>query len=424
MSDPSRVVVSGPLSAFAPEFLEALLRRGYRPGTAAKQLQLMVHLSRWMAAQDLEPADVGSVEIERFLRERRATGRLQLASARALVTLLGYLRGLGVAPPAGSREAPTPAGALLEAYAEHLTVRRGLAAETLRGYCNTARAFLGDRERTSGDLALDALDLAAINDYVLRVSRRGSVSSAKVTVTGLRSLLRFLHLKRLIDRELAVAVPSIAKWRLASLVKAVDADSVARLLRSCDRSTALGRRDFAILLLLSRLGLRIGEVAGLGLEHVDWRTGELVVCGKGSRQERLPLPVDVGEAIEAWLQDGRPDCQSRFVFTRARAPHEGLHRSSLNSVVHRACKRARLPEVGAHRPAPQRGDADAARRLKPARRRAGVAPPQQRDDVDLRRGRPPRARGGGPAVAEGSGMTALAQHVEDYLAIRRALGFK
>jgi hypothetical protein len=115
MSDPSRVVVSGPLSAFAPEFLEALLRRGYRPGTAAKQLQLMVHLSRWMAAQDLEPADLGSVEIERFLRERRATGRLQLASARALVPLLGYLRGLGVAPPAGSREAPTPAGAIVAA---------------------------------------------------------------------------------------------------------------------------------------------------------------------------------------------------------------------------------------------------------------------------------------------------------------------
>jgi integrase/recombinase XerD len=349
MSDPSRVVVSGPLSVFAPGFLEVLLRRGYRPGTAAKQLQLMVHLSRWMAARGLEPDDLGGVEIERFVRERRATGRVQLASARALVPLLGYLRGLGVAPPAGSGEAPTPTGALLEAYAEHLTVGRGLAAETVRGYCNTARAFLGDRERIAGALALDALDVAAINDYLLRVSRRGGASSAKATVTGLRSLLRFLHLQGLIDRELAVAVPSVAKWRLASLVRALDADSVARLLRGCDRSTAVGRRDFAILLLLSRLGLRIGEVAALRLEHVDWRAGELVVCGKGSRQERLPLPVDVGEAIVEWLRDGRPDCQSRFVFTRARAPHEGLHPSSLNGVVHRACKRAGVPEVGAHR---------------------------------------------------------------------------
>jgi site-specific recombinase XerD len=337
------------LAVFAPGFLDALLRRGYRPGTAAKQLQLMAHLSRWMAARDLEPAALGGIEIERFLWERRAAGRVQLASARALVPLLGYLRGLGVAPPAGVREAPTPAGALLEAYAEHLTVRRGLAAETVRGYCNTARAFLDDRERVSGDLALKALDVAAINDYLLRASRRGSVSSAKATVTGLRSLLRFLHLQGLIDRELAIAVPSVANWRLASLVKALDTDSVARLLRSCDRSTALGRRDFAIVLLLSRLALRIGEVAALRLEHVDWRAGELVVYGKGSREERLPLPVDVGEAIVDWLRAGRPDCQSRFVFTRARAPHEGLHPAALNAVVHRACKRVGLPEVGAHR---------------------------------------------------------------------------
>src|SRR4051794_30778712 len=207
MSDPLRVQLSGPLSVHAAGFREELLRRGYRAGTAAKQLQLMAHLSRWMAAQDLEPADLCTAEVEGFVQKRRATGRVQLASARALVPLLGYLRGLGVAPPAGSREAPTPAGALLTAYAEYLTVRRGLAAEAVRGYCNTARAFLCDRERISGDLALDALDLAAINDYLLRVSRRGSVSSAKVTVTGLRSLLRFLHLQGLIDRELAVAVP-------------------------------------------------------------------------------------------------------------------------------------------------------------------------------------------------------------------------
>ena len=349
MSNPSRVQLSGPLLVFAAGFLEELLGRGYRPGTAAKQLQLMAHLSRWMAAHGLEPGDLREVELERFVQERRATGRVQLASVRALVPVLGYLRGLGVVPPAGSRDAPTLAGALLDRYAEYLRVQRGLALETVRCYGNTARAFLADRERTAGDLALGALDVVAVNGYLLCALRQGSAGSAKAAVTGLRSLLRFLHLEGLIDRELAVAVPSVAQWRLASLVKALDAEAVARLLGSCDRSTAVGRRDFAILMLLSRLGLRIGEVAALRLEHVDWRAGELVVCGKGSRRERLPLPVDVGEAIVAWLRDGRPHCQSRFVFTRVRAPHEGLHPSSLNDVVHRACKRAGLPEVGAHR---------------------------------------------------------------------------
>jgi integrase/recombinase XerD len=349
MSDPLRVRMSGPLSVVAAGFLDELLGRGYRPGTAAKQLQLMAHLSRWMAAHDLEPNDLRAVELERFVQERRATGRAQLASSRALVPLLGYLRGLGVVPPAASPEARTPTGAMLDRYAEYLVVGRGLAAETVRCYCNTARAFLADRERVAGDLALGALDVAAINDYLLRQSRRGSVCSAKAIVTGLRSLLRFLHLDGPIDRDLAVSVPSVAQWRLASLVKALDAATVTRLLDSRDRGTAVGRRDFAILMLLSRLGLRIGEVAALRLDDFDWRAGELVVSGKGSRQERLPLPVDVGEAIAAWLQDGRPDCQSRSVFTRARAPHDGLHLSSLNSVVHRACKRAGLPEVGPHR---------------------------------------------------------------------------
>jgi integrase/recombinase XerD len=349
MSDPLRVQLSGPLSGFAAGFLEELLGRGYRPGTAAKQLQLMAHLSRWMVAHGLQPGDLRRAEIERFVHERRATGRVQLASERALVPLLGYLRGLGVTPPAGSHERATAAGPLLDHYAEYLRARRGLAAETVRCYCNSARAFLADRERITGDLALEALDVAAVNDYLLRASRRTSVSSAKAAVTGLRSLLRFLHRHGLIDRDLAVAVPSVADWRLASLVKALDSDSVVRLLDSCDRSTALGRRDFAILLLLSRLGLRIGEAAALRLEHVDWRAGELVVCGKGSREERLPLPVDVGEALVDWLRNGRPDCLSRFVFTRARAPHEGLHPTALNDIVHRACKRAGLPEVNAHR---------------------------------------------------------------------------
>jgi site-specific recombinase XerD len=348
MSDPLRVRMSGPLSIFAASFFEELQGRGYRPGTAAKQLQLMAHLSRWMAAHDLELDDLRGVEIERFVQER-TTRWAQLASTRALVPLLGYLRGLGVVPSPASREAATPAGALVERYAEYLLVRRGLATETVRGYCNTARAFLADRERIAGDLALGALDVAAINNYLLGQSRRGSIASSKAVVTGLRSLLRFLYLQGLTDRDLADAVASVANWRLASLVKALDADSVARLLDSCDRGTAVGRRDFAILLLLSRLGLRIGEVAALRLDDLDWRAGELAVCGKGSRQERLPLPVDVGEAIAAWLQDGRPDCQSRFVFTRARAPHDGLHPSALTSVVHRACGRAGLPRVGGHR---------------------------------------------------------------------------
>ena len=185
--------MSGPLSAFTSGFLEDLIRRGYRPGTAAKQLQLMAHVSRWLAAHDLEPAALRGVEIERFVQERRAS-HAHLASAHALEPLLGHLRALGVVPPAGSREAPTAAGALLDRYAEYLLVGRGLKPTTVRNYCNHARPFLADRERIAGELALAALDVAAINDYVLRESRRVSVSSTQAVAQTLRSLLRFLHL--------------------------------------------------------------------------------------------------------------------------------------------------------------------------------------------------------------------------------------
>ena len=348
MSDPLRVQISGPLSAFAAGFLAELVTHGYRPDSTAKHLQLMAHLGRWMASRDLEPADLRRVEIAQFVQQRRATGRLHLASARALVPLLGYLRAVGVVPAAGSPEAPTPAGELLDRYADYLRLRQGLKSSTTRNYCNHARDFLADRERLIGGLGLETLDVAAINGYMWSESQRVSVSSTQAAAGVLRSFLRFLHVEGLIDRDLAVAVPSVAKWRLASLVRAVDATFVARLLAACGRATAIGHRDFAVLMLMSRLGLRIGEVAALRLDDLDWRAGELVISGKGDRRERLPLPVDVGEAIVDWLRHGRPHCRSRCVFIRSRSPLVGMHPTSLNGVVHRACGRASLQDVTAH----------------------------------------------------------------------------
>jgi integrase/recombinase XerD len=347
VADPLRVQMSGPLSAFADGYREELLARGYGADGATKQLQLMAHLSRWIRARGLVPGALGGWEIERFVAERRSSHR-DLVSVWALEPLLGYLCGLGVVPLAGSREAPTPAGELLNRYSDYLRVRRGVKASTIRNYCNHARDFLTDREQRFGGPALETLDVAAINDWMLRESRRLSVSSTGAAAGALRSFLRFLHVDGVIDRDLAVAVPMVARWRLASLVRAVDPLLLTRLLSACDRATVMGRRDFAIITLLSRLGLRIAEVATLRLEDIDWHAGELVIHGKSQRRERLPLPVDVGEAIVDWLRHGRPGCASRVVFTRLRAPHAGLQPASLNGIVHRACERAEVPAITAH----------------------------------------------------------------------------
>jgi integrase/recombinase XerD len=167
-------------------------------------------------------------------------------------------------------------------------------------------------------------------------------------ITGLRALLRFLYLRRHTPLPLAAAVPAVAA-RHAGPSRTLSAGQVTRLLASCDRRTAIGRRDYAILTVLARLGLRAGEVAALTLEDIDWRAGELVVAGKGGRRDRLPLPVDVGQALAAYLQRGRRRGECRHVFLHARAPYCAMNASTVSHVVMRACQRAGLPELRAHR---------------------------------------------------------------------------
>lgn len=339
----------GPLAAFAPGFASELVARGYRPRSVTEQLLLMAEVSGWLAGRGLGPGDLSELVAEELMSRRRAVGRSQLFSPRALVPLLGYLRGLGVVPVSRSPEPVTAVEMIVERYALYLRDRRCVAPSTVRNYVGVARAFLSWRETTAGVLDLERLDAGAVSAFVLAEAHRSSVGSAKCVVTRLRILLRFLHLEGEIPLELAGAVPSVAGWRLAGLVKALDASSLARLLASCDRRTRVGRRDHAVIVLLSRLGLRAGEVAALELADIDWRSGELVVRGKGSRRELLPLPSDVGETLASWLEHGRPRRDSVFVFTRLRAPYGALTATAVSQIVRRACRRAGLPVVGAHR---------------------------------------------------------------------------
>ncbi len=349
MSSGSGVGIAGPLSVFAAGFGVELAGRGYRPKSVREHLRLMVDAGEWLAGHGLEPADLTEDRVAQLLVDRRAAGRRHLLSVRAAGPLLAYLRDLGIVPVAAAVVPVTAGEVLLERYSVYLFEQRGLVVSTVRNYVGVARVFLSWRETATGTLALDELDAAAVIAFVLGESPRCSVGSAKCMVTRLRVFLRFLYLEGEIDRELAGVVPSIASWRLAGLVKALDSRSVARLLASCDRRTRVGRRDHAVLILLSRFGLRAAEVAGLRLADIDWRAGELLVRGKGDRQERLPLPADVGEALAGWLARGRPRRECVFVFTRIRAPLDGLSPGGVSAIVQHACKRAGLPVIGAHR---------------------------------------------------------------------------
>ncbi|MGH9290200.1 MAG: tyrosine-type recombinase/integrase [Acidimicrobiales bacterium] len=225
---------------------------------------------------------------------------------------------------------------------------RGLASDSVRSYVGVARQFLA---RTSvGEFDLDDLNAAEVLSFVQDECARRGIGSAGTTVTGARAWLRFLHRTARTSMSLASAVPSVANWSLAGLPRAMSSAELSRLLRSRYRRRAVGRRDFAILTLCSRLGLRAGEVARLELGDIDWRQGELVVRGKGARRDRLPLPTDVGEAAVAWRARGRPrGIDTAAVFVRLRAPHGSLASTGVSAVVRRASIRAGIDPISAHR---------------------------------------------------------------------------
>jgi site-specific recombinase XerD len=348
MGDPSRARVTGPLQRYAPGFVAELARLGYTANSASGQMFVMAHLSRWLAGEGLDAAGLMPQVAERFLAARRAAGYTLYLSPKALVPLLGYLRRLGAVPMAPPAPA-TPVEALLGRYQRYLVTERGLVPETGRGYADFVRPFLAGRER-AGELDLAGLTAGEVTAFVLATCPGKPKGSAKLTVTALRSLLGFLHVEGLIGEPLGESVPSVASWRLAGLPRALEPGQVAALLASCDQATAAGRRDFAMMTLLARLGLRAGEVAALTLDDIDWRAGEITVRGKGSRAERLPLPADAGEAITAYLRDGRPGPfeAARQVFLRVRAPHRGLTTGGVTQAVFSAGQRAGIGRVFAH----------------------------------------------------------------------------
>jgi len=348
MGDPSRVRVCGPLEPFASGFAGELARLGFTANSAGLQLGVVAHLSRWLTAEGLGVDALDDVVVERFCRSRRDAGYTAFLTPRTLVYLLGYLRGLGVIAPAPAPVVDGPVDVLLEQFGVHLAVERGLVKDAVGGYLHVIGPFV-EHVCGPGGIGLERLDGPAVIAFVVDHVTALSPKAASLTVTVMRSLLRYLHLEGRIERPLADVVPSVFSPRLAGLPKRLEPAQVKRLLDSCDTTSVSGVRDLAILTLLARLGLRACEVAGLCLDDINWRGGEIVVRGKG-RAERLPLPADVGAAIVAYLHYGRPPtAQGRAVFVRIKAPHRELSSARVSTIVADAAKRAGLGTVHAHR---------------------------------------------------------------------------
>jgi site-specific recombinase XerD len=309
----------------------------------------MAHLSGWLVATSRDGAAVTDEVIDEYLHARRTAGYRNHTTWRALAPLVGHLRDLQVAPRPSDPAPATPVEALIAEFGDYLVNERGLAAGSVYHHRRFARLFFTEVGLTD-TARLDGLTAADVTSFAVSQAQRRSPGDMRVLVSTVRSLLRFLHLTGRVPQPLAPAVPSVPGWRFGSLPRGVEAGQVAAVLASCDRDSAVGRRDYAILMLLSRLGLRAGEVIGITLDDVDWRAGELRVVGKAAHVEKLPLPADVGAAMADYVRHGRARTSCRHLFITVRAPFTGLAlNTSVSWIVTKACRRAGIEPFGPHR---------------------------------------------------------------------------
>lgn len=333
-----------PLLVEVERLRESLVGRGYAPRTIANYERLLCQLACWPPVRRMGRPPLPEVSLRRAVARGVRRGDCSVSTGKAVESLLGHLRVLGLI----AVEEPTPAERLLAQFRDYQLSERGLAPLTARTRGDVIRRFLAWRAG-DGEQLLSSLSVGEVHAFVLHESRRLSRASLSPVLDSLRAFLRFAFATGLVANDLSSALPPTTTRQHPLLRRSIDPDTLALLLDSCDRATAVGLRDYAILLLLARLGLRANEVAAMRLEDIDWRAGEVVVHGKGGRDEWMPLPVDVGNPLADYLQHGRSATAMREVFLRVSAPTGPLGRNGVVFVSRSASRRAGIPVVASHR---------------------------------------------------------------------------
>lgn len=324
----------GPLSKHIDAYSAAQVEQGYGHHSIRQQMLVIGDFSGWLKQKDIAIRNLDSAVGDRFLQLRQRQQQLHRGDPIALKRLLAMLRVRGVVKPEAVAE--NACSKAIHKFRHYLLQERGLSPATLLNYVPPIEQFLSERflDKTPNFRVLCALD---ITRFVVRQARRLSPLRGKLIVTALRSFFRYLRHRGAISKDLAGCVPTVLNWSFSTLPRFLAAHDVERILAGCDRETSNGRRNYAILLLLARLGLRAGEVVGLNLDDIDWSTSQIMIRGKGGASVPLPLAPDVGQALADYLRADRPRCGTRRVFIRHRAPFVGLGNSStISALVRRA----------------------------------------------------------------------------------------
>lgn len=349
-SDLPQSIDKGPLCVIIPVYASLLSQQGYSEQSAQLQLRFLNDMDQWMQQQQMQVTDLSDQVMHQYMRSRHQRFRPRRDDAAILSRLVQLLHDRGLLPREVIRPPDNPCRCIENHYDRYLTEERGLSKATRIKYRTFIQKFLSTQ---FGDNPPNLAELNA--DHIIRFIRHQAESlspkMAGLMVTALRSFFRYLLYKGDITTDLAACVPSIANWKFSALPKFLQLEQVERILSLCDRRTAHGRRNFAILLLLSRLGLRACEIVSLTLDDIHWQAGEIRIQGKGNRTALLPLPADVGQAIADYLEKDRPTCNTRHVFIRMKAPRRGFANSiAISTIVARALKSAGIdsPHKGAH----------------------------------------------------------------------------
>jgi len=344
------LVRSGQLARHVDSFAALLSEQGYSKAAGRQKLGLVADLGQWLDRKHLRLKGLTERQVDTFLAARWKRRRRSGGERSTLLLLLRHLREVGIVPAAVPPAAAGPIDLLAREYAQFLAQERGLSQATLDNYLPIARHFLSERFGAR-KVRFKELRPQHVTGYILRQASTVGRGLARRSTCALRSFLGFLYQRGRLATNLSAFVPTVANSWMSDLPQFLSPEEVERLLVSCDQSSSVGRRDYAVLLLLARLGLRAGEVVHLNLDAINWEAGEVLIRGKSSREDRLPLPKDVGRALANYLRKGRPECSSRRVFLRIKAPRQGFSTSvAICNIVRRALARARLspPHKGAH----------------------------------------------------------------------------
>jgi site-specific recombinase XerD len=317
-----RRLKTGPHGLLVERYAARLAEDGRAHQGTWRCLNLVGNLLSWIAKCRAKLTELDERMVERYLRLRGRRQSIQPGDRAALKRWLSVLREAGTIAPA-ARPPLALQDQIVAAFSDYLRQERGLAPRTIVSHQPAIRRFLCEL-CPAGDDDLGRINQEDVTRYIERHARDRSPASGKAMCWSLRAFLRYLHHKGLNPLALAGCVPSIKQWKLASLPTYLTIAQVQKVLDGCDQASATGRRDYAILMTLARLGMRAGEVATLTLDDIDWRAGEMLIRAKGRQRARMPIPPDVGAAIVAYLRKGRPKSTCRRLFLRGLAPHVGF----------------------------------------------------------------------------------------------------